>query len=159
MGSSPQNWKKPLSFLSQKISKKQELMNYCPISVLHVSVKIYGRSLYDSMFEFFTENSLISQNQSGIKTGDTCNSYSCQLQIKPTNLLMKLKLNSILRILLSYLTDFLNLRKQRVMLNSWLSSWSNIESGVPQGSFFGPLLFLIYISDLCRRNFTVFCRW
>ena len=31
------------------------------------------------------------------------------------------------------LTDFLKLRKQRVVLNSQMSSWSNIESGIPQG--------------------------
>ena len=33
---------------------------------------IFERLLYDSMFNFLTENSLISQNQSGFKPGDSC---------------------------------------------------------------------------------------
>ena len=60
----------------------------------------------------------------------------------------QIKANGILGNLLSTLTDFLTLRKQRVVLNDQLSSWSNIESGVPQGSILGQLLFLIYINDL-----------
>lgn len=54
-------------------NNKHELKNYGPISLLHVSSKILERLLYDSIFKFFIENSLISQkNQPGFKPGDFC---------------------------------------------------------------------------------------
>ena len=59
-------------FLSSKKNNKQEAKNYRPISLLPVSSKIFERLLNDSMFTFLTENSLISQNQSGSKPGDSC---------------------------------------------------------------------------------------
>ena len=46
-------------------------------------------------------------------------------------LIFKLKQNDISGNLLSSVTDFLKLRKQGVVLNGQLFSWSNIESGVP----------------------------
>ena len=48
------------------------MKNYCPISLLPVSGKIFQRLLYDSTFKFFTKDNLVSQNQSGFKPGDSC---------------------------------------------------------------------------------------
>ena len=58
-------------------------------------------------------------------------------------LIYKLKQNGVKGNLLETLTNFLNDRKQRVVLNGQHSKWANIEAGVPQGSILGPLLMKI----------------
>ena len=50
--------------------------------------------------------------------------------------------------MVNILNDFLTSRKQRVILNGQCSSWVDIRTGEPQGSILGPLLILIYVSDL-----------
>ena len=128
------------------------------------------------MFEFFIQNNSITPNQSSFKTGDSSINQLISITheiYKPFDagyevrgvfldiskafgkvwhqgLHYELRQNGISSELLNILTDFLDNRTRRVILNGQFSSWAKVEAGVPQGSILGSLLFLIYKNDLLK---------
>ena len=60
-------------------------------------------------------------------------------------LISKLQVYSIRGNLLKWIKNFLSRRQRKVTLNGGSSQWIDVTSRVPQGSVFGPLLFILYI--------------
>ena len=65
-------WKKGNIVPIHKKSDKQNIKNYCAVSLRPICGKIFERSIFNEMFRFFISNNLISPNQLGFKPGDSC---------------------------------------------------------------------------------------
>ena len=63
-------------------------------------------------------------------------------------LLFKLKSVGVGGSVLSICREFLSHRKQLVVVDGASSEWIPIVSGVPQGSVLGPLLFILFTSEM-----------
>ena len=158
---------------------KQLIKNYRPISLLPICGTIFEKMIFNNLYSYLNTNNHISKNQSGFRPGDSTTNeplyivseiYDAfdnpkSLEVRAVfldiskafdnvwhdGLVFKLKQNGISGNLLKLFENYLHNKKQRVVLNGPYSDYSIIESGVPQGSVLGPLLFLVYINDLERN--------
>ena len=169
----PSDWKKGNIVPVHKKNYKQRLNNYQPISLLPICRRFFERLIFNKIFGFFIEDDLISQHQSGFKLGGFCINQLLSItheiyrsfdegfdvcsvfldiskafdEVWHDGNIFKLKQNGISGNLSNMLSNFLRNRKQRVVLNVQTSSWADVNTGVPQDSILGALLFLIYIND------------
>ena len=66
------DWKKSNVVPICKKDSKNLIKNYRPISVLPIFSKVFERLLFNSLFNYFIQNKLFTDCQSGFIPGDSC---------------------------------------------------------------------------------------
>ena len=154
------------------------LSNYRPISVLPIFSKIFEKVVYNRLITYFNKYNILFKNQYGFRKGHSTSlalhhlfdnitkaidqkEYTIGVFIDLSKafdtvnheiLINKLKHYGIRGLALDWIKSYFGNRQQYVEYNGAYSSYNSIKCGVPQGSILGPLLFLIYINDLCNAS-------
>jgi hypothetical protein len=159
-----------------KKGDETDFSNYRPISLLPALSKIFEKVIFNQTYEYFTQEKLFYESQYGFRNKHSTEYAALEIVDRlmtemdknetPINiyldlskafdtldhntLIQKLEYYGIKGNNLALFQNYLTERKQYVEFNNTKSEMLEINTGVPQGSILGPLLFIIYINDMSK---------